>query len=98
MTMVPHFTAPIATAAVVHSLLAFPGQAMNEVLRPALPSYLREAYVLKEGKMYRSDRPGIGVVIDESQLTAVATITDARPAELYQGEAIQRPDGSHLYL
>ncbi len=60
VTMVPHFTPPIATAAVVHALLAFPGQAMNEVLRPALPAYLKEAYIHKEGKMFRSDRPGLG--------------------------------------
>ena len=66
VTMVPHFTPPIATAAVVHALLPFPGQAMNEVLRPALPPYLREAYVHKEGKMFRSDRPGLGVVVDEA--------------------------------
>ncbi len=98
VTMTPHFTAPIATAAVIHSLFAFPGQALNEVLRPALPPYLREAYVLKDGKMYRSDRPGLGVVLDEAQLTPVATISEARPAELYQGEPIRRPDGSHLYL
>ena len=76
----------------------YPGRAMNEVLRPALPPYLREAYVHRDGKMYRSDRPGLGVVIDESRMTAVATITEARPAELYQGEPIRRPDGSHLYL
>jgi L-alanine-DL-glutamate epimerase-like enolase superfamily enzyme len=98
VAMVPHFTPPIATAAVVHALLPFPGQALNEVLRPALPPYLREAYVLKEGRMLRSDRPGLGVVVDETQLNAVATISDARPAELYQGEEVQRPDGSHLYL
>jgi L-alanine-DL-glutamate epimerase-like enolase superfamily enzyme len=96
--MVPHFTPPISTAAVVHALLPFPGQALNEVLRPALPPYLREAYIHKEGKMFRSDRPGLGVVVDETQLTAVATINDARPAELYQGEEVRRPDGSHLYL
>ena len=98
VAMVPHFTAPIATAAVIHSLFAYPGQAMNEVLRPALPPYIREAYVLKDGKMYRNEHPGLGVVIDESRLTNVATITEARPAELYQGEPIRRPDGSHLYL
>ncbi|MEJ0037742.1 MAG: mandelate racemase/muconate lactonizing enzyme family protein [Gammaproteobacteria bacterium] len=98
VAMVPHFTPPIATAAVVHALLPFPGQALNEVLRPALPPYLREAYIHKEGKMFRSDRPGLGVVVDETQLSAVATINDARPAELYQGEEVQRPDGSHLYL
>ncbi len=96
--MVPHFTPPIATAAVVHALLPFPGQALNEVLRPALPPYLREAYVLKDGRMLRSERPGLGVVVDETQLTPVATISDARPGELYQGEEVQRPDGSHLYL
>ena len=98
VAMVPHFTAPIATAAVVHALFAFPGQAMNEVFRPTLPPYLREAYSFKDGKMYRSERPGLGVVVDESRLTAVATITEARPPELYQGEPIRRPDGSHLYL
>jgi L-alanine-DL-glutamate epimerase-like enolase superfamily enzyme len=98
VTMVPHFTAPIATSAVVHALFAFPGQAMNEVLRPALPPYLKEAYVHKEGKMFRNERPGLGVVVDESRLNAVASITEARPAELYQGEPVRRPDGSHLYL
>ena len=98
VAMVPHFTPPIATAAVVHALLPFPGQALNEVLRPALPPYLKEAYVHREGKMFRSDRPGLGVVVDESQLNVVATISDPRPAELYQGEEVQRPDGSHLYL
>jgi hypothetical protein len=25
-------------------------------------------------------------------------IDQARPAELFQGESISRPDGSHLYL
>ena len=98
VAMVPHFTAPIATAAVVHALFAYPGQAMNEVYRPALPPYLREAYMFREGKMFRSERPGLGVVVDESQLNAVAVVTQARPGELYQGEPIQRPDGSHLYL
>jgi len=98
VAMVPHFTPPIATAAVIHALLPFPGQALNEVLRPALPPYLKEAYIHKEGKMFRSDRPGIGVVVDESQLNPVATISEPRPAELYQGDEVKRPDGSHLYL
>lgn len=98
VAMVPHFTPPIATAAVIHALLPFPGQAMNEVLRPALPPYLHEAYVHKDGKMFRSDQPGLGVVVDESQLNPVAIISEPRPAELYQGEEVQRPDGSHLYL
>jgi hypothetical protein len=98
VAMVPHFTPPIATAAVVHALFAFPGQAMDEVYRPALPPYLNEAYRFRDGRMAASDRPGLGVVVDESRLRQVAEFTEARPPSLYQGESIQRPDGSHLYL
>ena len=82
----------------VHALFAYPGQAMNEVFRPTLPPYLREAYLFREGKMFRSELPGLGVVVDESKLNAVAVVTEARPPELYQSEPIKRPDGSHLYL
>jgi hypothetical protein len=70
---------------------------MLEVFMPALPSYLKEAYIFKDGKMYHSDRPGLGVVVDESRLNPVATITERTP-ELYQGGASRRPDGSHPYL
>ena len=97
VAMVPHFTPPIAMAAVVHTLFAYPGEAMLEVFMPALPSYLKEAYIFKDGKMHYCDRPGLGVVVDESQLNPVATITERTP-ELYQGGAVRRPDGSHLYL
>jgi L-alanine-DL-glutamate epimerase-like enolase superfamily enzyme len=96
--LVPHFTAPIATAAVVHSLLAFPGPALNEVFRMELPAYLPEGYVFHDGKMYPSDRPGLGVVLDESRVNLVAELTEPRPAGLYQGESLYRPDGSYLYL
>lgn len=98
VALVPHFTPPIATSAVVHSLFAAAGQVMDEVLRPALPPYVKEAYVLRDGKMRVSDRPGLGVVVDESRLRQVAAFTDPRPADLYQGEEVTRPDGSHLYL
>jgi galactonate dehydratase len=98
VTLVPHFTAPIATAAVVHSLLSFPGPALNEVFRMELPSYLSEGYVFRDGKMHPSDRPGLGVVLDESRVNLVAELTDPRPAGLYQGESLYRPDGSYLYL
>jgi galactonate dehydratase len=98
VAMVPHFTSPIATAAVVHALFTFPGQAMDEVYRPALPAWLPEAYVFRDGRMFASDRPGLGVVVDESRLRQVAAFTEARPPSLYQGESVRRPDGSHLYL
>ena len=95
--MVPHFTPPIAMTAVVQGLFTHPGQAMLEVFMPALPQYLKEGYIFKDGKMYHSDRPGLGVVVDESRLNPVTTITERTP-DLYQGVGARRQDGSHLYL
>jgi hypothetical protein len=54
--------------------------------------------VFREGRLHVTDRPGLGVVFDERRAQLVATWTQARPAELYQGESAERPDGSHLYL
>jgi L-alanine-DL-glutamate epimerase-like enolase superfamily enzyme len=96
--MVPHFTPPIGTAAVIHSVLPFPGVVVNEVFRPELPAYLPEGYVFRNGKVYPSDRPGLGVVLDMNRVNQVAEFTERAPASLYQGESLHRPDGSHLYL
>jgi len=96
--LVPHFTVPIATSAVIHSQLAFPGVVLNEVFRPEYPAYLREGYIFRDGKMHPSDRPGVGNVLDESRLNLVAEITERAPNSLYQGESLHRPDGSYLYL
>jgi len=96
--LVPHFTAPIATSAVIHSALAFPGVVVNEVFRMELPAYLKEGYIFRDGKMHPSERPGLGVVVDESRLNLVAEITERAPNSLYQGESLRRPDGSYLYL
>ncbi len=98
VALVPHFTGPVATSAVVHSLFAFGGRAMDEVFRPEYPPYLREGYLFGDGKMHVSDRPGLGVVLDETRLNQVAEFTEARPAGLYQGQSLFRPDGSYLYL
>jgi galactonate dehydratase len=96
--LVPHFTSPIGTAAVAHCLLSFPGAALNEAYRTALPPYLKEGVNFKEGKMLISDRPGLGIVVDEQRMSLIAEFTQPRPVELYQGESVRRPDGSHLYL
>jgi L-alanine-DL-glutamate epimerase-like enolase superfamily enzyme len=98
VAMVPHFTAPIATAAVIHAVLPFPGAVMNEVFRIDLPPYLEAGYVFRDGRMHPSDLPGLGVVPVENRLNQVAEITERPPASLYQGQSIFRPDGSHLYL
>jgi hypothetical protein len=68
------------------------------VFRPELPAYLPEGYVFRNGKVYPSDRPGLGVVLDMNRVNQVAEFTERAPASLYQGESLHRPDGSHLYL
>jgi galactonate dehydratase len=98
VVLTPHFTSPIATSAVAHCLISHGGEVLNEAFRPALPAYLSEGAVFKEGHLHVSDRPGLGVVFNEQRATLVATFTQPRPAELYQGESAERPDGSHLYL
>ena len=45
-----------------------------------------------------TEGPGLGVVVDESRLNLIAEFTEPRPAGLYQGESLYRPDGSYLYL
>jgi galactonate dehydratase len=98
VSLVPHFTSPIASVAVGHCLLNFPGPVLNEAYKTALPDYLKEGAEFHDGRMTVSSRPGLGVVFDERRANLIAELTQTRPAELYQGESIHRPDGSHLYL
>jgi galactonate dehydratase len=98
VVLTPHFTSPISTAAVAHCLISHGGEALNEAYRPALPAYLGEGAVYKDGHLQVSDRPGLGVVFNDQRAQLIASFTEARPAALYQGESAERPDGSHLYL
>jgi galactonate dehydratase len=91
--LVPHFTAPIATAAVVHAITAFPGPVMNEVLTSSLPTYLKEGYDFKQGRIYPNDRPGLGVVFDPGRTNLIDEITKPRDVSGYC-----RPDGSFASL
>ncbi|MDQ6706058.1 MAG: mandelate racemase/muconate lactonizing enzyme family protein, partial [Acidobacteriota bacterium] len=63
--IVPHFTGPIATAALVNSLGTFSGPILMEYnyqgrTLPHLPACLD----FKNGKLYPNDRPGLGVELD----------------------------------
>ncbi len=88
--IVPHFTAPIPTAAHMHTLMAFPGQVLMEYnLGERKPEYLTEYLECRNGKVWPNDRPGLGVTVDESQLTLVEEFTT--PA---RGPTYHRPDGS----
>jgi galactonate dehydratase len=98
VVLTPHFTSPIATCAVAHCLISHGGAVLNEAYRPNLPTYLSEGAVFREGHLHVTDLPGLGVVFNEQRAQLIATYTQTRPAELYQGESAERPDGSHLYL
>ena len=91
--LVPHFTAPIATAAVIHAVTAFSGPVLNEVLTSNLPAYLREGYDFRNGKIYPNNRPGLGVVFDPEKTHLIDEITEAANVSGYS-----RPDGSFTTL
>jgi L-alanine-DL-glutamate epimerase-like enolase superfamily enzyme len=90
--IVPHFTGPIATAALVNCLSTFSGPVLMEYnfqgkTLPHLPVCLD----FKEGKLYPNERPGLGVELDMKPLTQLLEVTkyDTNRAQTYF-----RPDGS----
>ena len=89
--MSPHFTGPISTAAFVHALGPFSGPLICEIggnTRPA--EHIAEGLNLKNGKLWPTDRPGLGVTLNMERLTLVAEIKDAGPPR----PTYFRPDGS----
>ena len=88
--IVPHFTGPVATAALVHAMSTFSGPALMEYNygdRP--PVYLPEFVTFKGGKLYPNERPGLGVTVDFTALTQLADFDQPRTSNVYK-----RPDGS----
>jgi len=88
--IVPHFTGPIATAGHMHTMMAFPGQVLMEYNQGERPvPYLAEFLECRNGKIWPNDRPGLGVTVDERQLTFVEAVTEGAP-----GATQRRLDGS----
>ncbi len=86
----PHFTGPIATAAIVHTLGPFSGPVIVEIgSNTKLPSHIKEGLDFKAGKCWPNDRPGLGVTLEMSQLTQIGEVT-AEGNKLYYF----RKDGS----
>jgi L-alanine-DL-glutamate epimerase-like enolase superfamily enzyme len=90
--IIPHFTGPIATAALVNTLSTFSGPVLMEYnfqgrTLPHLPVCLD----FKNGKLYPNERPGLGVELDMKQLTQIAEITEPVTA---RAQTYFRPDGS----
>jgi L-alanine-DL-glutamate epimerase-like enolase superfamily enzyme len=89
--IVPHFTGPIATAALVNCLGTFSGPVLMEYnfqgkTLPHLPVCLD----FKEGKLYANDRPGLGVELDMKQLKLVTEVSQP----ITNRQLYYRPDGS----
>ena len=88
--IVPHFTGPIATAAHMQTMMAFPGQVLMEYNQGERPvPYLPEFLECRNGKVWPNDRPGLGISVDEKQLTFVEAMTEGVP-----GVTQRRLDGS----
>jgi galactonate dehydratase len=90
--IVPHFTGPIATAALVNCLGTYSGPVLMEYnyqgrTLPHLPVCLD----FKDGKLFANERPGLGVELDYKQLTQIAEFTEPVTA---RAQTYFRPDGS----
>jgi galactonate dehydratase len=88
--IIPHFTGPIATAALVNSMSTFSGPVMLEYNYGGRPiDYLPECLDFKNGKAYTNDRPGLGATLDLKLLTLIGEVTEPGRRNVYK-----RPDGS----
>jgi galactonate dehydratase len=90
--LVPHFTGPVALAALVHVLCALPVPALMEIAgaAPKQPAHLTQSVNFQDGKLWPVDRPGLGVAFDPSGADLVSEISEhSAPIPMYR-----RPDGS----
>jgi L-alanine-DL-glutamate epimerase-like enolase superfamily enzyme len=88
--IIPHFTGPIATAALVNCLSTFPGPVMMEYNFGGRPiDYLPECLDFKNGKAYTNQRAGLGVTAEMKLLTQIGEVTEPGRRNVYR-----RPDGS----
>jgi L-alanine-DL-glutamate epimerase-like enolase superfamily enzyme len=88
--IIPHFTGPIATAALVNCMSTYSGPVMLEYNYGGRPiDYLPECLDFKNGKAYTNQRPGLGVTMDMKLLTQIGEVTEPGRRNVYR-----RPDGS----
>ena len=90
--IVPHFTGPIATAALVNVMSTFPGVTLMEYNYGTQGiDYLPEFLDFKDGKLYPNLRHGIGVTVDTAKLKPLSEFDQAGG---WGRRTYRRPDGS----
>jgi galactonate dehydratase len=93
--MIPHFTGPLSTAALVHVLgSSSPNRCMMELGggAPERPAYFNEDYVLfKNGKLFLNPAPGLGVKFDPKKADFVMEITAKTK---FPHPVLKSPDGA----
>jgi galactonate dehydratase len=88
--IIPHFTGPISTAALVNCLSTFPGPVIMEYNYGGRPiAHLPECLDFKAGKALMNDRPGLGVTAEMKLLKMIGEVTQPGRANVFV-----RPDGS----
>ena len=88
--IIPHFTGPIATAALVNCLSTFPGPVIMEYNYGGRPiDHLPQCLDFNNGKALMNDRPGLGVTPEMKLLKMIGEITEPG-----RRNAFLRPDGS----
>jgi galactonate dehydratase len=90
--IVPHFTGPLSTAALVHTLGPFSGPVLFEYNYGSKPiPHMPVCVDFKNGKLWPNNRPGLGVELDLKQMKMLAEYT--KPVS-YRALTYFRPDGS----
>lgn len=90
--LIPHFTGPVAEAALVHCCSAFSGPVIMEMRGDHPPDvpHLPRHYDFRNGKMWPNTRPGLGVELDPKATQMVLDITE----RFVSLPVWRRPDGS----
>lgn len=93
--MIPHFTGPLGTAALVHVLGASsPARCMVELAggAPERPPYYNEDLLdFRNGKLYLNPAPGLGVNFNPAKAEFV---TEIREKTMYPHPILRSPDGA----
>lgn len=88
--IIPHFTGPISTAALVNCLGTFSGPVIMEYNYGGRPiDYLPECLDFKNGKALMNERPGLGVRVEPKLLKKIGEVTQPGRKNVFY-----RPDGS----